>query len=68
MGRKVTGLRNSMMAGLPRLKFIKGVSVCFSKQLFVYANVGINSVIILISVFDVERNEIVKTKQYCPSR
>lgn len=49
-----------MMAGLPRLKFIKGVLTCFSKQLFVYANVGINSVIILISVYDVERKEILE--------
>lgn len=60
MGRKVTGLRKSMMAGLPRLKFIKGVLTCFSKRLFVYANVGINSVIILISVYDVERKEILE--------
>lgn len=50
-----------MMAGLPRLKIIKGVLTCFSKQLFAYVNVGISSVTILISVFDVERKESSKT-------
>lgn len=60
MGRKVTGLRKSMMAGLPRLKIIKGVLTCFSKQLFAYVNVGISSVTILTSVYDVERKEILE--------
>lgn len=50
-----------MMAGLPRLKIIKGVLTCFSKQLFAYVNVGISSVTILTSVYDVERKESLKT-------
>lgn len=50
-----------MMAGLPRLKIIKGVLTCFSKQLFAYVNVGISSVTILTSVYDVERKESSKT-------